>query len=321
MGRGRKVRMAWSAPLMVRRLLTAIATAVAFALPAAAATPRIGYERILPPLHDLGGDDIVLVHAVGDVNTLAPFIDTLVERANRTGDLRMDTVERRQLYSQKDLDAVAMRRIRRDFPRDVYVAIDAFACTTADHEGEGSTYNSSGDRVKRHQYWSDATCRASVAVVDANDGAPLSRFEVTGEGTSPRVGELTPDEREIAKMQAAHFAGVTAAGMIAQRRIRESIELDPSVPDFDRAMSLIDADRLPAARRLLEIAARTQGATPALRYDIAAICEALGDLAAAQKNYEAAIALAPRDPRWQRELILFRRRTGHVPKAEAPEQK
>jgi tetratricopeptide (TPR) repeat protein len=313
--------MTRSSLIMLRRLLTAIAIATAFALSAEAATPRIAYERILPPLHNLGGDDIVLIHAMGDAAALAPFIDTLVEHANRTGDLRMDTVERRQLYNPKRPDAVAMRRIRRDFPRDVYIAIDAFACATSDHEGEGSTYNSSGDRVKRHQYWSDATCRASIAVVDAGNGTPISRFETSGEGTSPRVAELTPEEREIARAQAAHFAGVTAAGMIAQRRIRESIELDPSVPDFDRAMSLIDADRLPAARRLLEIAARKQHATPELWYDIAAICEALGDLPAAQQNYQAAIALAPRDPRWQRELILFHRRTGYLQKTTAQKQR
>src|ERR1041385_66254 len=87
-------------------------------------------------------------------------------------------------------------------------------------------------------------------VIDPATARRLYSFVVRGEGTSPRVTEVTEEERNIAVEQAAHFAAVQAAEMVTPRRIRESIELDARAPELERALLLIDAGRVAAARTL-----------------------------------------------------------------------
>jgi hypothetical protein len=292
---------------MFRR--TVMALAIGVALAARGATPRISYVRTLPPLRDLGGDDIALVYAAGDVVTLTSFVDTFEDRTNKSGDLRLDVVPRRQLFHGQP-DEYTMRRIRREYPRDVYLGIDRVECSTTSREREGSTKTTSGIKVKRRLHWFDALCRVRLTTLDPRSGEPTSSFETKAEGTSPRVEQLGNEERVIAMQQAAHFAGSIAAASVIPRRVREAIELDDSAPEFDRAMLLVSAGRLAAARRLFEHALRTRGDTAALHYDIGAICEAMGDNEAAHRHYQHAIRLAPGVRKYGRELRLFRQRSG-----------
>ncbi|HEV8432603.1 MAG TPA: tetratricopeptide repeat protein [Thermoanaerobaculia bacterium] len=290
---------------MIRKFLLAVAFSTA-----AAAAPRVAFVRTIAPLHNLGGSEVVIIYALGDAPKLDTFLDTFLDRTNRSEELRIET----QLDHIKRLhgewpDAVVVRRIRREHPADVYLGVNHFTCSTTQRGGEGSEHTTAGERIRRHHVWADAVCRGRMDVIDPATARRLFSFDVHGEGTSPRVTDVTEEERNIAAEQAAHFAAVQAAEMVTPRRIRESIELDARAPEMDRAMLLINAGRLAAARNVWKRALERAPDSAPLHYNIAAVSEAMGNVDVARDHYSAAVRLAPKE-RWYRlEAKMFERRS------------
>ncbi len=99
---------------------------------------------------------------------------------------------------------------------------------------------------------------------------------------------ITEEEREDALTGAARHAAIDAAERITPRHVRESIALDESAPAFAEGMAMIEANRFAEARTIWQRAMQTQPRSAALRFNLAAICEALGDRRAAETNYNAA---------------------------------
>jgi hypothetical protein len=255
-----------------------------------ALSPRITFERLLPPPHDLGkAEDIAIVHAIGDTNAVDAFVDHLVDQVNQSGILRMRDAR------------------RATGPADVYLSVKTFTCQTFPREGEGSARDPDGNKIKRKQLWVDAVCTARIDVMAA-DMKRLSTFYGRGEGTSQRVETITDEEKDVAVNVAARYAAVDAAARITPRRVREIIPLDDSAPAFEEGMSLIDAGRLAEARARWEAALRQFPRNAALHYNIATVCEALGDRKAANGHYVAAQELAPKEDRYVTGLRSFQRR-------------
>jgi Flp pilus assembly protein TadD len=73
-------------------------------------------------------------------------------------------------------------------------------------------------------------------------------------------------------------------------------------------MSLIDSGRLREARALWEAALRQQPRSASLHFNLAAVCEAIGDRKAAERHYTVAHELAPKEERYTSEMRLFTRR-------------
>jgi len=294
------------------RLSAAVIAALLLPILAAAA-PRLNFIRNVPPLHELGGERVTILYAIGDSNKIDTFLDVFNDHANRADTLKVENaVEHSQHVVSALTDESTLKRIRHDHPADVYLGINAFTCTMTDHQGEGSERDTAGDRVKRHHVWTDAVCSARVDVLDGNAKRVLS-FVVRGEGTSPRVPELTDEERGVALEQAARYAAISAADSVSPRRVRESIELDESAPSFGEALSMIQSERLNDARAILETALRQHPTSAALHFDIAAVDEALGDLQAAHDHFREASRLAPSSKQYRSELDLFRKRNEKAP--------
>jgi tetratricopeptide (TPR) repeat protein len=254
-----------------------------------AGSPRVTFERVLPATHDLGAEDIAIVQAIGDQASIETFIDVFVEQVNKSQVLRM-------------------RDARRSTgPADAFLDIKTFTCEMAVREGEGSTRDIDNKRVRRRYFWADAVCTARVDVL-SNTMHRVSTFHVRGEGTSPRVATVGDDERRIALDQAARYAAISAAERITPRRVRETIALDDKAPAFEEGMAMIDSGRLAQARGIWVAAMRTQPRSAALRFNLGAVCEALGDRRAAEQHYMAARELAPNEPRYALELKLFQKR-------------
>lgn len=291
---------------MLRRGTAAV---VALLLPVlAAAAPRLNFIRNVAPLHELAGERVTILYAIGDSDKIDTFLDVFTDHANRAETLKVENaVQHGQHVVGASTDELVLRRIRREHPADVYLGINAFTCTMTDHEGEGSERDTAGERVKRHHVWTDAVCSARIDVLDANAKRVLS-FPVRGEGTSPRVGELTAEERGVALEQAARYAALSAAESVTPRRVRESIELDDSAPQFDEALAMIHSERLRDARAILETALRQHSDSAALHFDIAAVCEASGDLQAARDHFREALRLSPNTKQYRSEMHMFRRR-------------
>jgi hypothetical protein len=276
-------------PRLCSRWRLAASLQLAFAPLLFAAPPRISFERIVPAATSVGGEDVAIVQAIGDAASIETFVDVFVEQVNKSR-------------------LVRLRDLRRSTgPADAYLNVKAFTCTTSIREGEGGTRDVDNKRVRRRQTWADAICTAHVDVM-SQTMTRISTFHVRGEGTSPRVAEVGDDERLIAVEQAARYAAVGAAERITPRRVRESIELEPKAPAFEEGMSMIDAGRPEEARAIWAAAMRAQPRSAPLRFNLAAVCEALGVRRAAEQHYTAARALAPSEPKYALELRAFSKR-------------
>ena len=239
-----------------------------------AVSPRITVERVQPAAHSLGkARDLAIVHVVGDSDATDAFVQHFLDQINHSGFLHVRDAR----------DATG--------PADAYLAVQTFSCETFNREGEGSARDYEGNRVKRKQVWVDAVCTVRIDVM-GRDMKRLSAFYGRGEGTSPHVPELSDDERAIALRQAARYAAIDAAERITPRRVREHIPLDDEAPAFEEGMTLIHSGHLREARVAWEAALRQHPSSAGLHFNLAALCEALGDTTAAQKHKKAARALA-----------------------------
>ena len=293
---------------MTRRPFVLIAAI--FAIAVVPAPPRISFVHQEPARYDLSyADEIVIVYGIGDNDSVETFVDEFVDRTNRSGRLHFTDVSAHGTHfvGQKP-DERTVQRLKRQYRGDAYLGVNNFTCALTPRTGEGSTTDYEGARVKRKHEFVDARCSARVEVFDARSGARTLAFDVSGEGTSPRVSQVTDEERMIARESAARYAAIAAADAITPREVRETIDMEPGVPMFDRAMAYIDAGRLRDARVLWEGVLGATAKPAPLLYDLAAVCEAAGDTAAAREYLNRAIAASPTERRYREAMARFKRR-------------
>lgn len=254
------------------------------------APPRITFERLLPAAHDLGrAEQVSIVQAIGDDARIEVFLEQFIAHVNRDGI--------REVRDARFTTGGA----------DAFLAIKTFTCQSGVRESEGSIRDIDGKRVMRKQLHVEATCTARIDVM-TKVMKYASTFYAKGEGKSPRVDQVTDDERRLALENAARYAAIDAADRITPRRVRESIELDQTGPAFEDGYAMIELDRFAEARAIWEKELQRHPRSAALRFNIAAVSEALNDRRAAELHYNAARQLAPAEPRYANELRLFARR-------------
>lgn len=295
--------------IRVRRPMLVMVLCAALAAPASAG-PRVMFVRRVPAPHDLGPvENVVVLYAIGDNPRLEAFLDVFLEHANRSGLLRIGVASERQqhLFGSRP-DASLLKDIRSKHPADAYLGVNTFTCSMEERSADWGERNADGARLRTKQQWVDAVCSARMDLMGA-DAKRQTSFLVRGEGTSPRVvGSLTGEERGIALDQAARFAAISAADGITPRLVRESIELEEGAPAFSEGLAMIDASRNREARAIWEAALRQHHDSAPLHYNLGAICEALGDVPAANRYFEEAKRLSPKERRYRSELDLFRHR-------------
>ncbi len=291
------------------RLVCAI---VLFGATTAGAASRLTFERVVPPPRPLGKvEDVLITFAISDNDTISTFIDAFIDQTSREGTLRVidPTVFEHSMERS--------RRWRRPpkfvpgrYRADAYLRIDSFRCNTTERSGQGGSHDVNGNRVHGTQQWIDAICVAHIDVLAKDQKAKIAEFSVGGEGTSPRVAQVSAEERQNATEQAARYAAVAAAEQITPRHVRESITLAENAPRFAEAMSSIDRQDLGNARRIWETALSAYPDSAPLQFDLAAVCEALGDYPAAAHHYAEAERLAPKETRYRDGFGSFRQRAG-----------
>lgn len=270
-------------------VLVALAVSVLL-VPGLEAAPRLVFERVLPASHDLGGaKDVAVIRAAADDPLIEDFLDELIHHVNRSGTL-------------------TLRDMRTGTgPAEAHLDVKTFRCQTAVRETEGGFRDVDGNKVKQRAFQIDAVCGTRIEVL-SHTLQPKSTFFAKGEGTSARLEEVTDEERENALHDAARYAAIDAAERITPRRVRESIALDETAPAFAEGMAMIEAGRIAEARTIWQKAMQTQARSAALRFNLAAVAEAMGDRRAAELHYNAARQLAPEEQRYASELKLFARR-------------
>jgi len=246
-------------------------------------------------------EDLVITYAIGGNDKIATFIDVFMDQTNREGTLRVvDPTTLEHSTERSHRWRRPPKYVERRYRADAYLRIDAFSCQATERSGQGSSYDVDGNRVHRTQRWMDAVCLAHIDAFSKDRKRKLAEFTVHGEGTSPRVARVTGEERDVAIDQAARYAAISAAEQITPRRVRESIDLAADAPAFNEGMSFIESEQLNEARRVWESALRSNPKSAALQFNLGAVCEALGDLAAANEHYAEAERLMPKDSRYRR---------------------
>ncbi|MEO8034346.1 MAG: tetratricopeptide repeat protein [Acidobacteriota bacterium] len=293
--------------MKVRTACIALAIA-SYGLLGMAATPRVDFIRTVLPPHDLKTDDVALIYAIGDSDKINTFLDVFYDKASR--ELRIDNaIDRGPHFIGSRPDEATLKFLRKRHPAAVYVGFNVFTCSLAEHAAEGNEHDVDNRRVRRRHKWADAICSVRVDIMDGRTGVRIDSFQVRGEGTSPRVSEdLTDEERSIAFDQAARYAALAAQQAICPRHYRESIELDESAPSFDAGMAMIQGDRLIEARTIWEAALQRHPDSAPLEYDLASVCEAAGDIEAANLHYARAVALTPGEARYRTAFRSFKKR-------------
>ena len=284
-----------------------VCVVVLLAASSAGASSRLTFDRTIPAPRSLGQvEDLLITYAIGDNDRIATFIDVFIDQTNREGTLRVidpTTVERSTERSRR------WRRppkyVEQRYRADAYLPIGAFSCQTTERSGLGGSNDVDGNRVQRTQRWVDAVCVAHIDALATDHKRKLAEFNARGEGTSPRVTRVGDEEREVATDQAARYAAIMAAEQITPRRVHDSIDLAEDAPAFDEGMSFVDSDQMTEARSVWEAALRSHPRSAALHFDLGAVCEALGDFAAADQHYAEAVRLAPRDSRFRRKARKF----------------
>jgi hypothetical protein len=269
-----------------------------------AASPRVTYERIIAAPYNLGdAEQVALVGAIGDTIGVEVFIEHLIEQTNRSGTMRMnDDRSRRHVF--------VLEHLRKSADADAFLVVRAFTCASEDKTGEGSGRDADGRRIPRRDTWVETRCTAKIDALTAA-GARYS-FGIKGVGTSTRTDRITDDDREDALMHAARFGAIDATEKIAPRRVRETILLDETAPGIAEAYALIGNGNLTGARDLWLQELRRKPGLASLHFNIAAVCEALGDAKNAEQNYAAAARLAPKEKRYAVELRSFLRRSSSI---------
>ena len=288
------------------------------ALLASDPVPRLSFVRTVPAAHDLGhAETLLVVYKVGEARQVDTFVDSFVDRVNNSHLLHAADETRHGPHMIGDgTDPDAERHVRREHAADVYIGVKEFSCGVQERTGERSAHDENGVRIRHQQVWAEAVCHARVDLIAGSTLRKTESFYVRGDGASARVDKLSGDEREAALAEAARRAGAQAAEQVTPRRVRESIELDPDAPDFDRAYALIDAQRLIEARALWERALARFDSSAPLHFNLALLCDALGDTADARKHFAQARRLSPASDRYRRVSDSFQRRV--QPKKNAP---
>jgi hypothetical protein len=270
---------------------------------------RLTFWRRLPAAHDLSeADRIAVVYALGDSEQLRTFVDVFVEQSRRSEDF--DDVEdlsvtEQHLYGPNTAGSV-FRHLRHEYPADVYLGFNRFTCVQTDKSAAGFERDVDGQKSPATKRWVETRCAVLVDVIDGRSGKRRDSFRITGDGSSPPMDTLSPETHERSAQNAARHTALNAAESMAPGKVRETIDLDDSAPDFDHAALLISAGELARARRFLESRLAGHADSAALAFDLGALCEALDDLPAARRYYDTAERLAPANAQFRTQIRSFR---------------
>jgi tetratricopeptide (TPR) repeat protein len=186
-------------------------------------------------------------------------------------------------------------------PADAYLGIRLLGCaaplmSATEQRGSGS------GSVSVTVYWYQGECVAEMTALD-REGKTIATVQQTGRWESSRQDRAEGGAiQETALNNAIDDAAKRLAAEIKPRRVKEAVPLDAAAPLAAEGLREIDAGQLAAARSLWEGALAANPSSAGLRYNLGAVCEALGDVDAARKSYQDALALAPSDEKVKKGL-------------------
>lgn len=289
------------------RIVIAVVLAL-MAVPLQASAPRVSFMRTIAPEHDPGASDVAVIYARGNRQEVDRFLEEWIGLVDSGRALTLADLAVRSAGPDPKADEAVAARVRHSAPAGAYLGVDKLACTSVERSGESSAHDVDGRRFWRKTTWVEASCIADISVLTSQGLQRVDAFTVRGEGTSPRKPEVDAESRALAIGSALRYAARSATDAIAPRRVRETVMLDESAPQFEDGVTFIETYQLDRARRIWEDAWRARPGSAAIRFNLGAVCEALGDIQAAGEHYRAATKMRPQEGRYAIEYEAFRRR-------------
>lgn len=284
-----------------REILRARRRRLARALPAAGAAfllsacgPGVTLTRAVPAPYNLGSiRTLALVDARGGDDVVDRFVEALLraERSRgfyevvdaRSFGLRVSDVARERRRADELLGRVAA---------DVYFEVRLWGCSARERSKAVKEKQKDGAEVTKTKWWYEAECTASLEMV-SRGGRDLASFEVTGTHETAKGENASSWQRQSCLSSAVDEAASLAVAQFTPRRVEETIGLEKDAPLARDGIALVEEGRSPEARALWEGALAANGGSAGLHYNLGAVCEALGDVDAARREYAEAIRLAP----------------------------
>jgi hypothetical protein len=292
-------------------IVTALAMAFGLFPVRASADPstRITFWRRLPAAHDLGdARRIAVVYALGDSEQLRTFVDVFVEQSTRSAvfdEVQDLSIAEQHLFGPGTAGSV-FRRLRGQYPADVYLGFNHFTCAQGEKSAAGVERDVDGAKTPVTRRWIETRCAVRVELIDGKSGKRRDSFHIFGDGSSPPSDSLSEESYARSAQNAARHTALNATESIAPGKVRETIDLDDSAPEYEAASLRISAADFEGARRILESQISTHGDSAALAFDLGALSEALNDRSSARRYYDAAERLAPKNAQFRSQIRSFR---------------
>gem|GEM_PF-3025342 len=280
----------------------ALLTLLAAAASAEIFGPRISFTRIRPADTNLGSAVVIQVLEFSGFHAALASAE-LASSAEQEGFLSIRLPARFPASASSPFDVKSRPKIS---SADLLARAHVGDCTRK--TGSSKRGSDQNNTAAQAEYWVDARCRVEVEIFDPA-GASVTAFELSGSATSRHEAAVTADMEREAEDNALRRAGALAGARISPRKVTESIRLDKDAPRFDEAYRFIRGGDDAKAREIWNAVLRVEDRSAPLHYDLAAVCEALGDAATARSHYEAAIRLDPYERKYGESIEALDRRS------------
>lgn len=298
-------RLVWRYPARVTRSAS-LAFMPQLALLSACA-PAIMITRFEPAQVDLAWPQTIVLVESTDVTRFV---------AGDFGDLLLTGLRERGVRTVKDARGAGYafdrlvespssdvsRAFLRRFPGDLYVRAAVSRAGALRRVDEIVTRGGEWGEPKTFLLWAEGYCDATVDLFDAREGNMAAHLEVQGLADSPKHSWWDNMWRYTTTMEAKQQAALRAVRRFLPRRVTTAVALERRAPSFADGLAKVKAGQLSEARVIWEAALKTNPDSAALHYNIAVVCEALGDNVAAVSHLKRALALAPSKANYLRAL-------------------
>lgn len=270
--------------------------------------PKVTFTRRVPAPHNLGPlTRIALIELSGENALIFSHNFKQAVAADGVFELTDATSERGSL-SKLTRDDKPAKEFRKAHPADVYIGVNISRCST--HPASRIHREKQKDKsyVTKTYYWVTSSCNAIVRLIDGRDGRELTSFPVTSTRKSGESLQIYGYAAATVEAEALRSLVNDVRSGFTPRSEEESIVLDKKSPKFKDAMQQIKNRKIENARQLWEDTLAAGEESAALHYNLAAVCEALGDATAAREHYTEASKLDSASKLYREELGRFETR-------------
>ena len=270
--------------------------------------PKVTFTRRVPAPHNLGPlTRLGLVELSGE--NAHTFSHNFKQAVAADGVFEMtDATSERSSLSKLVRNDKPAKEFRKAYPADVYLGVNISRCFTYPVSRVHREKQKDKSYVTKTYYRVTSSCNAVVRLIDGRDGRELTSYPVSSNRKSAESLQIYGYEAATVEAAALRALVNDVRAGFTPRSEEESIVLDKNAPKFKVAMQQIKNRKIENARKLWEDTLAAGEESAALHYNLAAVCEALGDATSAREHYNDATKLDSASKQYREELSRFEAR-------------